>query len=128
MGGFNHGYIAKFERLQNWPLLYVHCFFHNLEEIFRHIFVNYAGPTTGPNSWSGKEAKRLTGNVWELEVVEFEPVPSPVLWSLLEDIPLSVLKEFNHDTRYLIEMARAVESGSLEERLAQKQAGMMTNA
>ena len=95
MGGFNHGFIAEFERLQNWPLLHVHCLFQSLEVIFRHIFVNFAGPTTGPNSWSGEEAKRLAGNVWELEVVEFEPVPSPVLQSLLEDIPHSVLKEFN---------------------------------
>ena len=57
-------------------------------------------------------------SVWELEAVEFEPVPSPVLWSLLEDILLSVLKDFNHDTRYLIKMAKAVVSGSLEERWA----------
>ena len=110
--------LPNFERLQNRPLLHVHCLFHSLEAIFRHIFVNYAGPTTGPNSWSREEAKRLAGKVWELEVVEFEPVPSPVLWSLLEDILLSVLKDFNHDTRYLIKMANAVVSGSLEERWA----------
>ena len=37
-------------------------------------------------------------------------------------------KEFNHDTRYLLEMARAVESGQLEECWANSRAGVMTNA
>ena len=61
-------------------------------------------------------------------MVEFELVLSLVLCSLLENIPMSVLKEFNHDIWYLIKIARAMESGSLEERWAQKQTGLMINA
>jgi hypothetical protein len=88
----------------------------------------YAGPTTGPESWSGEEAKRLTGSVWELPVEAFEAVPSSSLRALLNTIPNAILNQFNSDTRYLLEMAKAVESGELEPRWARHKAGVMTNA
>ena len=61
-------------------------------------------------------------------MVEFKAVPSPHLRSLLDAITPAVWKEFNWDTRYLLEMAKAVESGHLEERWARSRAGAMTNA
>ena len=79
MAGYNHGFIAELERLLGRPLLHIHCFSHSLEKVFGHVFILYAGPTSGPASWSGEEAKKLTGNVWELPVVEFEAVPSHTL-------------------------------------------------
>lgn len=128
MAGHKHGFIAEFERLVGRPLLHVHCILHSLEKVFSHIFVHYAGPTTGPDSWSGEEAKRLQGSVWDLPVEAFEAVPSPILRTMLDDIPPAIWKEFNHDTKYLLEMARAVESGHLEENKARTKAGAMTNA
>ena len=128
MSGYNHGFIAEFERLLGRPVLHIHCLIHSLEKFFSHLFIYYAGPTTGPPSWSDEEAQRLAGNVWDLEVVEFEAVPSPHLRSLLDAITPAVWKEFNWDTRYLLEMAKAVESGHLEERWARSRAGAMTNA
>ena len=70
----------------------------------------------------------MTGSVWELAVVEYEAVPSPSLRSLLNAIPANVWEQFNNDTRYLLEMAKAVESGHLEKRWANSRAGVMTNA
>ena len=128
MGGYNHGFIAEFERIIGHPLLHIHCIYHSLEKIFGHVFTYYAGATTGPSSWSGEEAKKLTGSVWELAVVEYEAVPSPSLRSLLNAIPANVWEQFNNDTRYLLEMAKAVESGHLEKRWANSRAGLMTNA
>ena len=127
MAGYKHGFMAEFEKLVGRPLLHIHCITHGLEKFFSHVFVYYAGPTTGPESWSGDEAKILQGSIWDLQVEAFEAMPSPVLRALLDTIPPAVLKEFNHDTRYLLEMARAVESGHLEERWARCKAGVMTN-
>ena len=127
MSGHKHGFITEFERLLGRPLLHMHCICHGLEKVFSHVFVFYAGPTTGPESWSGEEAKRLTGSVWELPVVAFEAVPSSFLRALLTTIPEAILIHFNSDTRYLLEMARAVESGELEPRWARHKAGLMTN-
>ena len=79
MAGFNHGFIAEFERLLGRPLLHVHCLVHSLEKVFGHLFIIYAGPTSGPASWSGEEAKKLTGKVWEKDVADFEAVSSPTL-------------------------------------------------
>ena len=45
-------------------LLHVHCLIHSHEKIFGHMFVHYAGQTTGPASWSEEEAQKLTGDVW----------------------------------------------------------------
>ena len=70
----------------------------------------------------------MTGSVWELAVVEYKAVPSPSLRSLLNAIPADVWEQFNNDTRYLLEMAKAVESGHLEKRWAKSRAGVMTNA
>ena len=98
-----------------------------MEKIFSHTFIHYAGPTTGPDSWSGEEAKKLQGSVWDLQVEAFEAMPSPTLRALLNAIPPAIWKEFNHDTRYLLEMASAVESGHLQERWARCKAGVMTN-
>ena len=61
-------------------------------------------------------------------MVEYEAVPSPSLRSLLNAIPANVWEQFNNDTRYLLEMAKAVESGHLEKRWANSRAGVMTNA
>ena len=90
MGGYNHGFIAEFERIIGHPLLHIHCIYHSLEKIFGHVFTYYAGATTGPSSWSGEEAKKLTGSVWELAVVEYETVPSPSFRCLLNAIPADV--------------------------------------
>lgn len=128
MAGHTHGFIAEFEKLLGRPLLHVHCLCHSLEAIFGHFFMKYAGPTTGPASWSGEEAQRLIGKVWDLPVTEFQPIPCPSLRSLMDNISEDTMKEFNHDTKYLIEMAKAVESGRLEERWAMQKAGKMTNA
>ena len=128
MAGYKHGFMAEFERLMGRPLLHIHCITHSLEKLFGHVFVHYAGPTTGPESWNGEEAKRLQGSVWDLQVEAFEAVPSPTLRALLDAIPPAIWKEFNHDTKYLLEMAGAVESGSLEENKARTKAGAMTNA
>ena len=86
MAGYKHGFIAEFERIIGRPLL--HCISHGLEKIFSHTFIHYAGPTTGPDSWSGEEAKKLQGSVWDLQVEAFEAMPSPTLRILLNAIPL----------------------------------------
>ena len=61
-------------------------------------------------------------------MVEYKAVPSPSLRPLLNAIPADVWEQFNNDTRYLLEMAKAVESGHLEKRWAKSRAGVMTNA
>ena len=99
MSGHKHGFITEFERLLGRPVLHVHCLIHSHEKIFGHMFVHYAGPTTGPSSWSGEEAQKLTGEVWELKVVDFEAIPNPTLRAQLNKIPEEVLKQLNHDTR-----------------------------
>ena len=76
----------------------------------------------------GVEAKICMGNVWEKEVVEFEAIPNPILSSLLDSFPEKVFTRFNHDTRYLLEMARAVEAGKFKDRWANQKAMAMTNA
>jgi len=96
MSGFKHGFMAEYERLVGRPLLHAHCLIHSLEKVFSHIFTNYAGPTTGPASWSGEEAQKLVGEVWDQPVAQYEAIPSTELRSMLDNIPDKVLKEFNN--------------------------------
>ena len=110
MGGFKHGFTAEFERLLGRPVLHIHFPCHSLEEMSGHIFVKYAGPTTGSKSWSREEAKKLVGSIWDLPesgsltgnflavpVADFEAVQNPTLRLLLDSIPPEVL---NDDMRY----------------------------
>ena len=53
MSGFKPGFISEYEKLRGQPCLHVHCLCHSIEKLFSHIFTLYAGPTTGPASWSG---------------------------------------------------------------------------
>ena len=61
--------MPKYTEFAALPVGVFTVYFHSRKKIFGHMFVHYAGPTLGPASWSGEGAQKLTGDVWEHNMV-----------------------------------------------------------
>ena len=123
MGGHKTGCHAELEELLGERAQRVFCMSHMIERPYVKLFEMHDGKTTGPESWSGEIGQVIVTDVWNLPVVNYEAFPNPTLLNLLESMAKEVLSQLKHDYIYLLEMGRALMTGSLSKRWADMKAG-----
>ena len=128
MTGWDNGTHTYIERHFRRPMQRVFCITHHAEKPFEHLFHQYDGKTTGPDTWSGPLGQELKLDIWERDIVEFEPMSNPILLQTILEMPEDVMKTLNNDHRYLLEMAKAVTSGEVSPKWARMKAGHMSSA
>ena len=78
--------------------------------------------------FSGPLRKEIQGDVWKLDIISFDKVENEELLNVIENIPDFVKKDFSKDFEYLIEMARAILQGYIEDRWAKMKSGNIHQA
>ena len=98
------GAFKYMEQFLQRPLQRICCLLHYTELPFKHIVKIYAGPTSGPRSWSGKLGKKIVGLPENRQkVVQFEPIKG------LMKLDPGLLD--NQDQKYFCELAVAIQEG-----------------
>ena len=107
--GTSGGVCRLFELVTETPVHWFVCQLHGNELNLRHLLATLDGTTTGPKSFSGPIGKACAGQVWERDVLEFEPI--------LGHVP---------DLLYLL--ASGVQSGSIQSTVARRRIGPLNHA
>ena len=121
--GLHAGVCRLFELVTNQAVHWFVCQLHGNELNLRHILCELDGTTSGPRSFSGPIGSRCGSDVWKLPVVDFAPVPGNV-----QALPSDQLKTLSHDQQVLLELALAVQSGSVSSATAQRRIGPLNHA
>ena len=121
--GTTGGVCRLFELVTGSPVHWFICQLHGNELNLRHLFQSLDGTTSGPRSFSGPIGRTCAGDVWESEVVAFEPVPGHV-----PDLPPDVVHQLSTDQQLLHQLASAVQSGSVDPATARRRIGPLNHA
>ncbi|KAF0288495.1 hypothetical protein FJT64_013150 [Amphibalanus amphitrite] len=121
--GAKGGVCRLFELVTGNPVHWFICQLHGNELNLRHLFLSLDGATSGPRSFSGPIGKACSGDVWEREVVAFEPVPGST-----PDLPPDVVQQLSTDQQLLHQLASAVQNGSVDPATARRRIGPLNHA
>ena len=106
--GVNGGVCRLFELISGKAVPWFVCQLHSNELNLRHVLQKLDGTTSGPRSFSGPIGSKCASEVWKLDVVQFEPVAGHV-----EQLSSEVLQSMSHDQQELLELALAVQNGTI---------------
>ena len=112
MTGKSKGFIASLKTLIGRPLQWVICLLHLNKLPLRHIFQNFDGVTSGPDSFSGPIGRQLNGTVIEWKVV-FKSIPNPKF----PVIPNTLVDDLGSDQYYAYRICSAIMLGSVNANL-----------
>ena len=73
--GCDNGIIALVEEDIERPVQWAICFCHHLERPWLHLFLIIDGKTLGPESFSGPIGRKMAGEIHEVPVADFAPIP-----------------------------------------------------
>ena len=121
--GVNAGVCRLFELVTGRAVHWFVCQLHANELNLRHVLQKLDGTTSGPRSFSGPVGSKCSTDVWKLEVVQFQPVAGHVEWP-----PPEMLELMSHDQQVLLELALAVQRGSITGAVAQRRIGPLNHA
>ena len=128
MTGWKTGAMASIEQDLGRPLQRGVCLNHHIKKPFEHVYVHYDGPINGPSAYSGPIGQAMVKDVWKDNITDFEPLENTELLNMIKELPEEVCDEFGADHRYMLEMAKAVLEGKIEDRWERAKAGKCHNA
>ena len=105
------------------PVHWFICQLHGNELNLRSLVTTLDGTTTGPRSFTGPIGRLCAGDVWQADVVAYEPVPGNT-----PDLPAAVIQELSTDQQLLYLLAAAVQSGSVDNKTAGRRIGPLNHA
>ena len=111
--GVHNGVIRLTELELGIPVQHIICLLHMNELPLRHIFYDLDGVTAGPDTFKGDLGKELSKDVWKEKVVAF-----PRVKGKLPDISEEQLKDTSRDQRLLYQLASALQSGNVPDKVA----------
>lgn len=117
--GWKSGVIQRLENHIGRPLQWSVCLLHFNELPFRHLFQHIDGQTAGPKSFSGPIGQQLNG-CEKSPPVAFEPIEV-----FIPDIERKLLSK---DQQYLLDISKAIASGTCSEDLAKRDPGPLSHS
>ena len=121
--GIHNGAIRLTELELMLAVQHIICLLHLNELPLRHLFYDLDGVTTGPDTFKGDLGKELAKDVWKEKIVSF-----PTVQGKLPEISQEQLKETSRDQRLLYQLASALQSGVVPDKLAGATIGPMMHA
>ncbi|XP_043238696.1 uncharacterized protein LOC122390101 [Amphibalanus amphitrite] len=121
--GTTGGVCRLFELVTGSPVHWFICQLHGNELNLRSLVTTLGGTASGPRSFTGPIGRFCAGDVWEADVVAYEPVPGNT-----PDLPAAVIQELSTDQQLLYLLAAAVQSGSVDNKTAGRRIGPLNHA
>ena len=121
--GIHNGAIRLTELELMIAVQHIICLLHLNELPLRHLFYDLDGVTSGPDTFKGDLGKELAKDVWRDKIVAF-----PTVQGKLPDISEEQLKDTSRDQRLLYQLASALQSGTVPDKVACATIGPMMHA
>lgn len=117
--GWKTGLVRRVELYLRKPVQWAICLLHFNELPFRHLFQHLDGNTTGPSTSKGPVGEKLV-DCQKLPVVNFQSIDCQI-----PEIDRNVLSK---DQQYLLDISKAIKSGTCEEGLAVRNPGPLSHS
>ena len=117
--GWKGGVLRKLEEKLGRPMQGIVCLIHFNELPFRSIFEFINGPTSGPHTYTGPIGSKFPG-CEKLSIVKYKTMDC--------DIPKLVSSDLSKDQRYLLEISKAIRSGTCPDELRLRNPGRIHKA
>ena len=121
--GVHNGVIRLTELELGLAVQHIICLLHLNELPLRHLFYNLDGVTAGPDTFKGDLRKELAKDVWKEKIVAF-----PRVQGKLPEISEEQLQEISGDQKLLYQLASALQSGNVPDKVAGATIGPMMHA
>ena len=123
--GWRNGAIVEVERDLEKNLQWLICLLHTNELPLRHLFTAMDGGhgTTGPKTFKGPLGQRLCGDVHQLPVVEYQPIPTYV-----QQPTDDVRSDLSSDQQLLLIYCQAVADGRIPVTTARRKPGPVNHS